>query len=71
MAVETQIFDVKGMSCNHCVNAVESAVKELKGIESVSVDLKSNKVSVAFDDSMVKLNQVKEAIEEAGYDVIA
>ncbi|MBM7570564.1 copper chaperone CopZ [Aquibacillus albus] len=69
MAVETKTLDVKGMSCGHCVNAVESSVNELDGIETVNVDLSANKVTVSFDDSKVQLEKVKEAIEEAGYDV--
>jgi copper chaperone len=69
MAVETKTLDVKGMSCGHCVSAVESSVKELDGIETVNVDLSSNKVTVSFDETKVQLTEVKEAIEEAGYDV--
>ena len=71
MAVETKTFDVKGMSCGHCVNAIESSLKELSGVEKVSVDLSGNKVTVIFNKSVVDLAKVKEAIEEAGYDVVA
>jgi copper chaperone len=71
MAVATKTLDVKGMSCNHCVNAIESSLKELSGIESVNVDLSGHKVTVTFDESVVQLDQVKEAIEEEGYDVVA
>jgi copper chaperone len=69
MAVETKILDVKGMTCGHCVSAVEGALKELKGVDTVQVDLAGNKVSFSFDESVVPLETVKEAIEEAGYDV--
>jgi copper chaperone len=64
------ILNVKGMSCGHCVSAVESALKEVPGIESVDVNLKANKVTVSYDESLAKLDKVKEAIEEAGYDVV-
>jgi copper chaperone len=63
-------LNVKGMSCGHCVSAVESALKEVPGIESVDVNLKANKVTVSYDESLAKLDKVKEAIEEAGYDVV-
>lgn len=69
MAVATEILDVKGMSCSHCVHAIESSINELDGIETVNVDLPSNKVTVSFNESEVQLANVKEAIEEAGYDV--
>jgi len=60
-------LQVNGMSCQHCINSIEKALKEVgaKG----NVDLKNNSVTVEFDESKVSLDNVKEAIEEQGYDV--
>jgi copper chaperone len=69
VATTSSTINVKGMSCGHCVNAVETALKELQGVESVNVNLNGNKVSVSYDEQAVSLDKVKEAIEEAGYDV--
>ena len=60
---------VEGMSCGHCVKAVESSVGELNGIESVKVNLDEAEVAVSFNDTQVSLEQIKETIEEQGYDV--
>jgi copper chaperone len=68
MAKET--LTVKGMSCGHCVSAVEGSVNELKGIQSVKVNLDAGLVDVEFDDSTVTLDQIKEAIDDQGYDVV-
>lgn len=59
---------VEGMSCGHCVNSVEGALRELgaKG----NVDLSSGKVVVEFDESKLSLDAIKEAIEEQGYSVV-
>jgi copper chaperone len=59
---------VEGMSCGHCVNAVENALKQAgaKG----SVDLASGMVTVEYDESKVTLEQLKQAIEDQGYDVV-
>ena len=62
-------LNVQGMSCGHCVKAVESSVGELSGIESVKVNLDEAQVTVSFDEAQVSLNQIKETIEEEGYDV--
>jgi copper chaperone len=70
MATISTTINVKGMSCGHCVNTIETALKELQGIESVNVDLGGNKVSVSFDEQAVGLDKVKETIEEVGYDVV-
>jgi copper chaperone len=61
-------FDVPGVSCNHCVNAITKETKTA-GVNEVEVDLQSKQVYVAFDPATVTEQQVKEAIEEAGYDV--
>ncbi|ARD47528.1 copper chaperone CopZ [Sporosarcina sp. P33] len=61
---------VQGMSCNHCVNSIETSVGNLTGVSSVKVDLGSNEVSVEFDSQKTTLDQIKETIEEQGYDIV-
>jgi len=61
-------LNVKGMSCNHCVNSVEGAVKALGA--SAKVDLAKESVSIDYDKSRLSLAAIKEAIEEQGYDVV-
>ena len=61
-------YDVPGVSCEHCINSITKATKEL-GVDQVQVDLPSKKVFVAFDAAKLSETQVKEAIEEEGYDV--
>ncbi|MBX0313953.1 copper chaperone CopZ [Planococcus sp. N064] len=65
-----ETLKVQGMSCAHCVNAVESSVGELQGVSSVKVDLGKGEVSVAYDNSKTSLNQIQETIEDQGYDVV-
>ncbi|MEW9702061.1 copper ion binding protein [Paenibacillus sp. SI8] len=59
---------VEGMSCNHCVNSVEKAVKELGA--TGKVDLAGKKVEIQFDETKLSIDAIKEAIEEQGYDVV-
>lgn len=63
-----EVLKVEGMSCGHCVNSIESSVGELKGVSSVKVDLANNEVTVEFDNKTT-LNQIKETIEDQGYEV--
>ncbi|HWI47812.1 MAG TPA: copper chaperone CopZ [Rummeliibacillus sp.] len=58
---------VEGMSCGHCVKAVENGVGELNGVETVNVNLEQGLVDVAFDDLKVTTENIKEAIKEEGY----
>lgn len=61
-------LNVQGMSCNHCLKAVEGAVSEV-GAQG-KVDLALKQVEVTFDENKLKLDTIKEAIEEQGYNVV-
>ncbi|WP_334074867.1 MULTISPECIES: copper chaperone CopZ [Paenibacillus] len=61
-------LQVEGMSCNHCVNSVEGAVKELGA--TAKVDLSAKSVTVSYDENKITLEAIKEAIEDQGYDVV-
>ncbi|BCJ88363.1 copper chaperone CopZ [Effusibacillus dendaii] len=68
--MSTITLNVQGMSCNHCVNSVEGALGKLVGVSSAKVDLSANQVTVSFDDTVVSVDQLKETIEDQGYDVV-
>jgi len=65
-----QTLTVKGMSCGHCVAAIEGSVGDLKGVSKVKVDLANGTVDVTYNDQQVTLEAIKEAIDDQGYDVI-
>lgn len=67
--MEKQILIVEGMSCGHCKNAVETAVKALAGVDGAHVDLATKQLTVEFDAAVVSIAQIKDAVEEQGYDV--
>jgi copper chaperone len=59
---------VEGMSCGHCVNHVKEALSELKGVTSVDVNLAS-KTAILEASADVKDEDIKFAIDDAGYEV--
>ena len=61
-------INIEGMSCGHCVKHVEEALGEIKGVNSVKVSLEGKNAVVELG-SEVNDSQIKEAIEEAGYEV--
>ncbi|RED76061.1 cation transporter [Cohnella phaseoli] len=61
-------MNVEGMSCGHCVNSIEGALKAIGA--SGKVDLSGGTVAVAFDETKLTLEAIKEIIEEQGYDVV-
>ena len=65
-----ETLKVQGMSCGHCVNSVEMGVGELEGVSSVAVDLEKGEVAVDYDAAKTSLDEIQEAIQEQGYDVV-
>lgn len=60
---------VSGMDCLECTKHVQQAVEGLRGVQSVTVLLASEKAIVRFDPSYLDLSQIQKAIGEAGYSV--
>ncbi|MEF3306039.1 copper ion binding protein [Paenibacillus sp. GYB003] len=65
--MKTVTLQVEGMSCQHCVNSIEGALKQIGA--AGKVNLSGHSVEVSFDESKLSLETVKETIEEQGYDV--
>lgn len=61
-------YDVEGMTCAACENAVTRAVAKLDGVEEVRVSLMTNAMDVAYDGQKVNARQIKKAVQDAGYD---
>ncbi|MDP2401563.1 MAG: copper ion binding protein, partial [Actinomycetota bacterium] len=60
-------FAVSGMTCASCVAVVEKTVGKLPGIESVNVNLATEKMSVAYDASALSAQAIADAVAAAGY----
>ncbi|KAL5200096.1 hypothetical protein ABZP36_021299 [Zizania latifolia] len=59
---------VTGMTCSACTSAVEAAVSARRGVQRVAVSLLQNRARVVFDPALVKVEDIIEAIEDAGFD---
>lgn len=60
---------IDGMSCANCVNHVTNALEELSGVTKVTVDL-DTKTALIETSGVVKDNDIKSAIDDAGYEVV-
>jgi copper chaperone len=62
----TENYVVTGMTCGHCVMSVSEELTAVQGVTDVQVDLASGQVRVTSEQP-VSTEQVREAVEEAGY----
>jgi len=61
------VVGVTGMHCASCVASVEKALKNVKGVSSVVVNLATEKAYVDLDPEQVTKQDLKKAIENVGY----
>jgi copper chaperone len=64
-------FKVPEMSCGHCKDAIEGELNKLSGVEYSNANLEEGTVKIYYDDGRVSAEQLKDAIEDAGYAVTA
>src|SRR3990170_7034487 len=72
MAAETTAagvrFPVEGMTCASCVNRIERYLRKVDGVEEANVNLATETASVRFDPARVALDDLRLAVEAAGYE---
>ncbi len=65
----TTTYQVKGMTCGHCVSAVSEELRRIEGVSDVEVDLATGNVVVS-SEAPIEGEAVRAAVEEAGYEVV-
>jgi copper chaperone len=66
-------FRVSGMTCDHCIAAVQEELRALPGVSAVVVELVAGGVSTVTvaSDAPLDLQDVRSAVDEAGYELVA
>lgn len=65
--MQETIIKIEGMSCGHCKAAVEKALQGVAGVETAVVDLEKKHAVVTGNAAM---EAMREAVEDAGYEVV-
>lgn len=67
---ETRIFLVVGMSCAACAVRVEKELSKVPGVSQAGVNFAASNVRVVFDNNSCSPEQLRQALQSAGYDLI-
>jgi len=62
-------YDVPGIMCEGCANAIKRAMRTLDGIHTVEVDVSAKRVAVSYDEDKAQPDEIARRIENAGYEV--
>ena len=57
---------VEGMTCNRCVNFIQTKMKEVEGVVDIMVSLEQSEAMVTFDRGVLDSNKVAVAVDEVG-----
>lgn len=63
---QTVDLDIKGMSCGHCVKAVQGALSKVPGV-SVK-DVRIGHATVEVENGAARSAELVEAVDDAGYE---
>ena len=66
----TLTLQVDGMTCQGCVASVTRVLMDIPGVANADVVLQKKAATVNFDSTKTNRNELKQAIEDAGYDVV-
>ena len=69
MADKQLTLPVTGMTCANCVATVERNVRKLDGVREANVNFASEKLTLTYDDSLLRIDDIVGRIRRAGYDV--
>ncbi|MCB1147596.1 MAG: heavy-metal-associated domain-containing protein [Leptospiraceae bacterium] len=60
-------IEIEGMTCNHCVNAVQNALVSTPGVGATVVKLQEKCAEIEYDELQVTPSNKKKKIIEEGY----
>lgn len=69
--MEKITLTVKGMTCMGCVRSVKNVLEPLAGVSGVDITLDGGLVAIDYDPAKVAPDQLRQTINEAGYEVVA
>ena len=62
-----ETLKIPALHCSNCGDTVKRVLKPLPSVEVTQIDAEAKQVSIQFDESVVGLNQIREALEEVGF----
>lgn len=66
----SKTLQIEGMTCAACAKNVERVTRKLEGVTEANVNYATEKLNISYEPSMVKMTDIRNAVEKAGYKVI-
>lgn len=67
--METRTFTAPDISCEHCKAAIEREIGAMSGVQTVTVNIPTRQVTVAYDPSRITIEDIETKLDDEGYPV--
>jgi copper chaperone len=64
-------LNVAGITCGGCEKSIRNALLAQDGVNEATASHTTGVVDIEFDDTKIQQEKLKQAIEDAGFDVAA
>ena len=61
---------IEGMHCEGCSKRLTKVLSNVEGVNTVEVSLENKLANIEYDETITKIEDFYEAIEDAGFEVI-
>jgi copper chaperone CopZ len=65
--MKTTRLKIDGMTCDHCVSAVEKALRNRPGVRNATVHLDAGAAEIEYEDGAVSPEQLAATVADEGY----
>lgn len=65
------VIELDGLVCPMCSSKIENSLKKQNGIQSVNISYNNSKAKVSFNEEEITIEEIKDIIEDLGYDVLS
>ena len=63
-------IEITGMTCINCQNRIKAGIAALDGVRRVSVDYKTGKAEIEYDENICSTDQIRTCVTSLGYQVV-
>lgn len=68
--MESINLKVNGMHCSGCEARIKNSLESIKGIKKIKASHKRGTVDISYDAGNISLGEIKENIEDLGFEVV-
>ncbi|MBC8257754.1 MAG: heavy-metal-associated domain-containing protein [SAR324 cluster bacterium] len=69
--METVNWNISGMHCDGCAARLQKVLSGKDGVETAAVSFTEKQASFEYDSSAITSEQLQDAVEKAGFEIIA